>query len=142
MRCRVATMIGCWLSAIRSTANAQPRCSMYRLPITKAIAANPTANRANTASSSHTKYICSKTSAARNVHIHFRLLSLVFIIPLSPDRCSVRLRLLACVLLPDLFTHSLRCATLSLGSNEIPCTCPICHLAVRNSDGTEDTFLV
>src|SRR6266849_5095140 len=125
MRCRVANMSGFWLSASRSTANAQPLCSMYRLPITKAMAANPTANRAKTASSSHTKYICSKTSAARNVHIHFRLLSLVFIILLSPDHWSVRLWPLACVLLLDLFTHFLRCATLSLGSNEIHCTCPI-----------------
>src|SRR5882762_6385284 len=83
MPCRVATMTGCWLSAIRSTVTAQTRCSMYRLPITEAMAANPTANRANTANSSHTKYICSETSAARNIHIHFRLLSVVFIFPLS-----------------------------------------------------------
>src|SRR6266446_642030 len=81
MPCRVATIIGCWLSARRSTVSAQKRCSMYRLPTTEATAANPRANSANTASSSHTKYICSETSAARNIHIHFRLLSLVFIFP-------------------------------------------------------------
>src|SRR5204862_190371 len=79
MRCRVATIIGCWLSATRSTANAQPRCSMYTLPAANAMAANPTANSANTARSSHTKYVCSETSTVRNIHIHFRLLSLVFI---------------------------------------------------------------
>src|SRR5690348_294227 len=79
MRCRVATMIGCWLSATRSTANTHPRCSMYTLPAANAMAANPTANSANTARSSHTKYVCSKTSTARNIHIHFRLLSLVLI---------------------------------------------------------------
>src|SRR5713226_3177909 len=81
MPCRVATIIGCWLSARRSTVSAQKRCSMYKLPTTEATAANPRANNANTASSSHTKYICSETSAARNIHIHFRLLSLVFIFP-------------------------------------------------------------
>src|SRR6267143_3842083 len=83
MPCRVATITGCWLSAMRSTVNAQKRCSMYKLPTTEATAANPSANSANTASSSHTKYICSETSVARNIHIHFRLLSLVFIFPLS-----------------------------------------------------------
>src|SRR6266567_3987234 len=82
--CRVATMIGCLLSATRSTANAQPRWSIYTLPITKAIAANPTAKRANTANSSHAKYVCSEKSATRNTHIHFRLLSLVFIFSLVP----------------------------------------------------------
>src|SRR5882762_1178739 len=91
MRCRVATMMGCWLSAIPSTANAQPRCSMYKLPTTKAIAANPTANRANTANSSRTKYVCSRTSTARNIHIHFRLLSLVFILSLFLIAHSVTL---------------------------------------------------
>src|SRR5467141_25305 len=85
MPCRVATIIGCWLSARRSTVSAQKRCSMYRLPTTEATAANPRANSANTASSSHTKYICSETSAARNIHIHFRLLSLVFIFPCPPS---------------------------------------------------------
>src|SRR5882757_10615529 len=94
MPCRVATIIGCWLSARRSTVSAQKRCSMYKLPTTEATAANPRANNANTASSSHTKYICSETSAARNIHIHFRLLSLVFIfpapspVPLNPNRRS------------------------------------------------------
>src|SRR6266478_8912905 len=83
MPCRVVTIIGCWLSARRSTVSAQKRCSMYKPPTTEATAANPTANRANTANSSHTKYICSETSAARNIHIHFRLLSVVFIFPLS-----------------------------------------------------------
>jgi len=67
MPCRVANMTGCWLSAIRSTANAQPLCSMYKLPITKAMAANPAANNANAASSSHTKYTCSETITARNI---------------------------------------------------------------------------
>src|SRR5260370_10137510 len=57
---------------------------MYRLPTTKQQAANPTAKRANTANSSHAKYVCSETSRARNNHIHFRLLSLVFIFSLFP----------------------------------------------------------
>src|SRR5260370_8541915 len=57
---------------------------MYTLPTTKEIAANPTANSANTANSSHAKYVCSETSTARNNHIHFRLLSLVFIFSLFP----------------------------------------------------------
>src|SRR6266849_4118631 len=115
MPCRAATIIGCWLSAIRSTVNAQKRCSMYKLPTTDAMAANPRANSANTASSSHTKYICSKTNVARNIHIHFRLLSLVFIfpcppspVPLNPDRQSAFrfLNVLSAYLL-------LGCATLS-----------------------------
>src|SRR6266403_748602 len=67
-----------------ATATAQVLTSMYRLPTTAAIAAKPTANRANTASSSQTKYICSATTSPRNPHIHFRLLSLVFIFPLFP----------------------------------------------------------
>src|SRR6266852_3077894 len=65
---------------MRSTVSAQKRCSMYKLPTTEATAANPSAN---SASSSHTKYICNETSAARNIHIHFRLLSLVFIFPMT-----------------------------------------------------------
>src|SRR5258708_12120474 len=84
MPCRVATIIGCWLSARRSTVRAQKRCSIYRLPTTEATAANPRANNANTASSSHTKYICNETSAPSNIHVHFRLLSLVFIFPCPP----------------------------------------------------------
>src|SRR5258708_5948309 len=126
MRCRVATMIGCWLSATRSTANAQPRCSIYKLPAANAMAANPTANSANTARSSHTKYVCSETSTARNIHIHFRLLSLVFIFFLyPPGHYPIELRLLVYFPHPQLLYHLLGCTNSPEGSNPTVCTCPI-----------------
>src|SRR3979411_3157233 len=121
MPCLVATMIGCWLSAMRSTANAQPRCRMYKLPTRKAMAANPTAHSAKPASSSHTKYICSETSAARNVHIHFRLLSLVFIF-VSVPRSLFPATLTTGLCFLDLYVHLLGCVTLSEGSSRLPRT--------------------
>jgi len=79
MPCRAATIAGCLLSAARSTAVAHVRCSMYKLPIAKATAANPIAKSANAARSSRTKYTWSAATTPRNHHIHFRLLSLFFI---------------------------------------------------------------
>jgi len=114
-------MTGCWLSATRSTATAQTRCNMYRLPTTEAIAANPIANNAKTANSSHAKYVCRATSAARNIHIHFRPVSLVFIFPLSviPYPLNPSSQLMFRVLL-IFFVPLLRCATLPRGSKLFP----------------------
>src|ERR1700738_4572692 len=53
------------------------------MPETKtAITANPAANSAKAANSSCTKYNCAATTAARNHHIHLRLLSSVLVIGL------------------------------------------------------------
>src|SRR5262249_18802376 len=105
-----------------------------------AITANTAANRANAASSSRTKYVCSKTTIDRNPHIHFRPWSVVFIFPLVPfflakprwdSDCPPRYVSMR-------FFHFFRCAQLSQVPGRF--TCPIRQEARPECDGTEGTF--
>src|SRR5947209_5319261 len=77
--CRAAIITPLRLAQTRATVASQVFCSIYMLAIISAMAANATANIANAANSSRTKYICSATTTPKNNHIHFRLLSCFFI---------------------------------------------------------------
>src|ERR1700724_2143326 len=99
------------------------------MPETKtAITAKPAANSAKAANSSCTKYNCAATTAARNHHIHLRLLSSVLVIGLAR--------------VPFGSTYTGRSALVPCCASRCPCGLSVSHLNHLTPCGSQNRWYI